>query len=94
MKQETIEEKLHNDAVKNLEVTNRMLKPVEPNEIKLAIQKQKEEIVEMIESKELKNKEFGFCKNCRFHMGDIGHDDCCGSYNKALGDILQAIKDM
>lgn len=34
------------------------------------------------------NEEFGFCRHCKYHQGDIAHDETCGSYNQAISDQI------
>jgi len=65
----------------------RMYLPLITNTLK----ERDEEFKKMVEGMKRVNEEFGFCKFEKHHMGDMIHDDICGSYNKAIEDILSKL---
>lgn len=45
--------------------------------------------VERLEKTLIRNEEFGFCKHCPFHKGDMEHDfEKCAGHDKAISDQI------
>lgn len=52
---------------------------------------EQQRIIAIIDGMKRVNEEFGFCKFGKHHMGDIIHDDICGTHNQTLENLKSAI---
>ena len=49
--------------------------------------------VERLEKTLIRNEEFGFCKHCSFHKGDMEHDfGKCAGHDEAISDQITHLK--
>lgn len=51
--------------------------------------------VERLEKTLIRNEEFGFCKHCPFHKGDMEHDfGKCAGHDQAISDTISHHQNM